>query len=191
MMRGKKGTRFIPGLFFFLALGVFLSMFMSSCASIRTRERPDPRQNWVYTVRAGSRATEADPRFGALRYRDNVLGSYFSSLVISESRFDFMIRYPEEPFRGYRRDLDFEPPEQHSEEVFTRRDHNRGWYFAALDQRKRDTPDWWIWVRRENLEAFINPDRIDEFVGQYRLGEITPTVVQPQVEVRLQFSTQI
>ena len=183
---------------------------LAGCTTVRTRERPDPREDWVYTVRSGARRASEDLLYGELRYRGSVLPSYFSSVVIGTSRFNYSIRTPVEPFRGYRRDLDFElpadaaeytdaaeyadaaepGPENDTVDLFTRRDRNRGWYFGALHQRRRETPSWWIWVRRENLEAFLDPNRIEEFVRRYHLEPISPGV-RARVEVRIQYSTQL
>ena len=48
----------------------------------------------------------------------------------------------------------------------------RGWYTAALTEKRDETPSDWVWVKRQNLESYLNPKNLYEFVKRYRLSTI-------------------
>ncbi len=54
-----------------------------------------------------------------------------------------------------------------------------------MDQKRQDTPADWIWVKRENLEAFVDPDRLYNFINKY---ELIPKVEEREPPVRFRFS---
>jgi hypothetical protein len=104
--------------------------------------------------------------------------SFFESIVIHGSRYDYTIRQQKGDFGGYRLDEDYQPvsgsgegkqpePEEIDEEQL-----ERGWYLAGLQNRRTGTPENWVWVRRLNLEAFVNPGRLREFASKFDLSTI-------------------
>lgn len=176
-----------------MALLVVGFISVTGCASVRTREDLQPDERWVYTVRElpgrGERVR------GELQFRSSRLPHYFSEVVIGERRFTMALRAADGDMEGYREDLHFSriaearalghEQSASAAEPLSDSARRRGWYLGGLHERRPDTPDDWIWVRRENLEAWVNPRRVEAFATSYQLGAMN---AQPQPRFQFMFS---
>ncbi|TVQ37647.1 MAG: hypothetical protein EA384_11230 [Spirochaetaceae bacterium] len=148
-----------------------LLILLGACTTVQSREELAPDERWSYTVR------ELPGRDGRLRgelsFRGRRTPLYFSEVVVGSRRFTAALRTTAEGFEGYREDRTFEPPEPGvSGSSVSTGERSRGWYIAGLDQRRPATPAEWVWVRRENLEAWVNPLRIQAFAAHFKLAEM-------------------
>ncbi len=150
-----------------------LLVFATGCASVRTRDAMGPEGDWEYVIRVQPRVGSADLETGELRFRGRAIPTFFSELVVFGQRYQYRYRTERDPFQGYRADEEFELPEIiEAGPELTRRERNRGWYLAELEERRPGTPSGWVWVRRENLSAYLDPRELREFAGYYGLAAI-------------------
>ena len=177
----------------FLQLSVILPaiVLFGACASTT---RTTPEEHWEYAVteqrRLGSPAIET----GVVRYRGNVVPTYFSEFVVGGRRFEYTVRSDEQPFRGYRLDEDREEHPQVNESLdeLRWRERNRGWYLGGFDELRPGTPDDWIWVRRGSMSAWVEPRRIESFAETHQLATMVRTArpQQPTSQVRIQIGVR-
>ncbi|MFP4643918.1 MAG: hypothetical protein ACLFM0_06155 [Spirochaetales bacterium] len=178
---------------------IILALVLSGACASTTRTTPE--EHWEYSVterrRLGSPAVEN----GVVRYRGSAVPTYFSEFVVGRRRFEYIVRSDEQPFRGYRLDENWErsPEVNDSLDEPGGRERNRGWYFGDLDELRPETPADWIWVRRESLRAWVEPQRIDAFADEHELATMVRTgqagssagEVRIRIGVRQTFSGQI
>ncbi len=173
-----------------IAVITIVTAFLSfGCATVRERERLPERPDWEYVVRVSTR----DDRFrhGELRFKGEAVEPVFSAVVIDDAMFTYTLRTADEPFRGYRREAEFTLPVGHSDVDFESYDRSRGWYLAELGERRVGTPENWVWVRRENVGAYVDPTRLREFASHHRLNRIETPQVETRVQVQLQYTIRL
>lgn len=175
------------------AVLVILSVLIG-CATVRDRDALGPERNWEYRVREQPRIGSPNLETGELRFRDRGIPIVFSELVLFNERYTYRYRTEYDPFQGYRKDPEFDPPEiTEAGPELSRRERNRGWYLSELDERRPGTPGGWIWVRRENLSAYLDPREMREFAEYYRLEELSgrhATAEDRRSNVQFRFSVQ-
>ena len=176
--------------------GVLLAgtLLITGCATVQRREEVPPDERWVYTVR--ELPGRGDRLRGELRFRNYRLPDYFSAVVIGERRFTMALPAAAGAYEGYREDSAFtldraigeliaqEPPDGEPSPL-SNSERTLGWYLGGLHERRVDTPEEWIWVRRENLEAWVNPRRIEAFASSFRIAAMNE---QPQPRFQFMFS---
>jgi hypothetical protein len=118
--------------------------------------------------------------WGYLFYKGRELKSYFETIVIDDLRYDFRIFTEDRTFSGYVENEEYKPKEASTEKDLSREEMKLGWYTAALHERRRGTPDNWVWIKRQNLEAFLNPKDLYGFVKRYKLS----TIIEDENEAR-------
>jgi len=165
-----------------LAILVFT---LFACQTIDVVEHPDAAGRWKYVVEVTKAGSEEEGRRARLYYRGKELPGHFSTVIVGETKYDYTIRIDPSDFSGYRKDQDYAPPPRASRDELQDEEEKRGWYFASADQRKRNTPADWIWVERENLEAFVDPDRLYRFINKY---QIAPKVEESEPPFQFRFS---
>ncbi len=147
---------------------------LSGCATVRDHDRLGPELDWEYRVREQPRIGSPNLETGELWYRNRAIPTVFSEVVLFGERYTYRYRTEYDPFQGYRKDPEFEPPEITEDgPELTRRERNRGWYLSELEERRPGTPSGWVWVRRENLGAYIDPREMREFAEYYGLHELS------------------
>ena len=159
------------------------------CATVRERERLPERPDWEYVVRVSTRDDQV--RHGELRFKGEAVEPVFSSVVIEDEKFTYVLRTADEPFRGYRREAEFTLPVGPADVDFELHDRSRGWYLAELGNRRAGTPEGWVWVRRENVEAYVDPTRLREFASHHRLNQIETPQVETRVQVQLMYTIRL
>ena len=58
------------------------------------------------------------------------------------------------------------------EQRISKEEFKRGWYLAGLNQRRTETPGDWIWVKRENIEAYLDPRKMYSLISKYKISRI-------------------
>lgn len=159
------------------------------CATVRESEPIPERPDWVYVVRVSTRDDRV--RHGELQFKGEVIEPVFSSIVIDDAKFTYSIRTADEPFRGYRRVGEFALPVGRVDVDFESHDRSGGWYLAELGERRAGTPENWVWVRRENVGAYVDPARLGEFATHHRLNRIETPHVETRVQVQLQYTIRL
>jgi hypothetical protein len=182
MKSQRNRTGSLLGTFALLPLLFFV---VSGCQSIDIIEYPDAEGRWKYRVDITKPDTENEERRAHLFYRGKELAGHFSTVIIGETKYDYTIRINPSDFSGYAKDPNYLPPPLPTQLGLVDEEEKRGWYFAPADQRRRDTPADWIWVKRENLEAFVDPDRLYRFINKY---ELIPNVEEQEPSIRFRFS---
>ena len=153
-----------------LAAALF-TLIVTACTTVQSREELMPDSRWSYTIR--ELPGRAERLRGELSFRGRRTALYFSEIVIADRRYTVSLRTTGDGFEGYREDDDFSPPEIIAAgPALSAAERSRGWYHAELEQRRRGTPHDWVWVRRENLAAYLNPGRMHAFARHYQLAEM-------------------
>lgn len=176
----------LPGVF---VLVLLLFSVVSGCRTIDVIEYPDAEGKWKYRVDITRPNTENEGRRGYLFYRGRELAGHFSTIIIGETKYDYTISIDPWDFGGYAKDPAYSPPTSTTSLRVEREEQKRGWYFASANQRRQDTPADWIWVKRENLEAFVDPDKLYLFINKYELTP-EPEKGEPPVQFRFIFESR-
>jgi len=169
-----------------LFVAFLLAGWLASCATITLVEHPDPRGDWRYTVSIAGQGTPRERKWGALIYKKDTLPSAFSALVIGTTRYNFSLRVNPTDFEGYAKDETGPLRIEYATVPIEEKELGLGWYFGSLSQKKPNTPEDWIWVKRENLEAFLDPEKIDSFVRKLSLVPMLK-IEEPQPGVGIHF----
>jgi hypothetical protein len=177
----------LPGLLTFM---LFSLLAMNGCRTVNVVEHPDAEGRWTYRVVITKPNTENEGKRGYLLYRGKELTGHFSTIVIGETKYDYTFSINPGDFGGYARDPGYTPPTSTSPLQLTAGEQDRGWYFASADQRRQGTPIDWIWVKRENLEAFVDPDRLYKFINKYGLIPDADRQ-EPPFQFRLTFESKL
>lgn len=170
-----------------LALVVF-AFTTTGCTTVQSRDEFGPDARWTYTIR--ELPGRGEQLRGELSFRGRRLPLYFSEVVVGNRRYTAALHTTGDPFQGYREDDDFSLPEiTTGAPELSRPERSRGWYRSELTQRRTGTPEDWIWVRRENLEAYLNPGRLHAFASHYRLAEMHEAR-EPRVQFMFSYGIQ-
>lgn len=153
-----------------LVISVF-ALLLTACTTVTTEVRTGPEENWRYTIKEPRRETSPKGPLGELEYRGRDVRPYFSRIVIGDKTFDYAIRIDRGDFQGYRMTTDGPRPAEGNTPL-SDGDREKEWYFAPLTGRRSGTPDDWVWVKRLNVEAFVDPRRISRLADSLDLYPI-------------------
>lgn len=148
----------------------FLLLF--SCLSFA--DNGNFTENWKYEIEITNPGTRSEGKEGILLYKQNKVGDYFETVIISGNSFNFKSRMHLWDFAGYIKDKEFSKKEKYSKTKIVNNELEKGWYTGNYNEKKKNTPDSWIWISREELKAFINPEKLEEFVTKNNLKVIFP-----------------
>jgi hypothetical protein len=169
-----------------ISVTVLLAALLMGCQTLVTQEHP--AENWQYQIKADRVGEKRGIPWGYLFYKGRELKSYFSTLVISDTRYDFTINTEESDFGGYRVNKEYTDQSSQATERIGEEEMKKGWYLAGLEQRKLSTPDYWIWVKRQNVEAFLDPSSIYSFLKKYNISAIVGgDKEEPSIGLRVGF----
>lgn len=129
---------------------------------------------WKYEIEITKPGTKSEGKLGRLYYKGEEIGSYFRIIVVGNRRYTFEKRRFEWNFGGYREEIEAELPESKSDLRIADAELERGWYTARLDRRRIGTPASWVWVKRGDLEAFVNPEKIEALARIYAIAPMSP-----------------
>jgi uncharacterized protein YceK len=188
---------------------LLLVVLLAGCASMISRETPDSAKIWRHEIQVARLGLQRGVPWGTLYYRGRELPDYFDSLVIGATGYRFLVppndgtlgvsaeavRAGAATSGGYQVDSGYTPATSASSVRIGAADLDRGWYLAGPHQRKQGTPDSWVWVKRQNLEAFLDPSAVGRFAQAYRLSSILrggayPQQRQPDFDPNLGISTR-
>ncbi len=149
---------------------IFAILILMGCQTLVSKEFPAPE--WQYQIKTDKVGEKRGVQWGYLFFKGRELKSYFNTVVIDQTRYDFTINTENLPAGGFWINAEHITPKSSSMQGIEAEEFKRGWYLASLDQKKADTPGDWIWVKRENIEAFLDPGRIYSFVSKYKISPI-------------------
>jgi hypothetical protein len=149
-----------------LAAAAFVTL---GCVTTVQLEEFGEGQRWEYKVR------ESDyngRQRASLSYRGQTVGSDYSTIVAAGKRFDFQLKTDRLGFEGYELSGQSRPRPAVSDPPLSEQERKQGWYLAAFDGLRRGTPDDWVWVRRENISAWVDPGRLSRLAARYDIVPI-------------------
>jgi hypothetical protein len=149
---------------------IFAIVLLIGCQTLVSKEYP--AADWQYQIKKDSVGEKRGVPWGYLFYRGRELKSYFNTVVIKQTRYDFTIKTEESEVGGFWINPEHVTPESQSTEGIGEEEFKRGWYLAGLDQKRTDTPDDWIWIRRENIEAYVDPRKMYSLISKYKISQI-------------------
>jgi hypothetical protein len=153
------------------AAGVVLAMlFLLGCQTLVSKEYPGV--DWQYHIKTDNVGENRGIKWGYLFYKGRELKSYFNIVVIRETRYDFTIKTEESEAGGFWINAKHVTPLLSDDQRISKEEVKRGWYLASLNQRRADTPGDWIWVKRENIEAYMDPRRMYSLISKYKFSRI-------------------
>ncbi len=148
-----------------------VTLTAAGCTTVRSRDELDPEARWTYTIR--ELPGRGEQLRGELSFRGRRVPLYFSEIVVGGRRYTAALRTTGDGFQGYREDDAFSPAEIAAVGAeLGQAEQTRGWYLSELTERRPGTPEDWIWVRRENLAAYLNPRRLHAFASHYQLADM-------------------
>jgi hypothetical protein len=123
---------------------------------------------WGYSIEITNKGTRSEGQWGHLFFKGKEVKGYFQSIVADTTRYDYKERTYAWDFGGYDIMQENVRPVFSSAKI-TGDDLKTGWYEADFTARKMNTPETWIWIKSGLLQAFLDPDKIDEFISVHRL----------------------
>ena len=130
----------------------------------------EPPTEWHYGVEVTNSGTRSEGKIGHLFFRDLEIPGIFDEIIIRRTRYEYYQRSHLWDFAGYVKDSEYKNEISFQDEKICDTELKNGWYYAHKDEKKKNTPENWVWVRRENIRAFINPEKIVEFVKKHQLS---------------------
>lgn len=179
--------RAVRALLVLAGMGV-LALSAAGCTTVRSRDELDPEARWTYAIR--ELPGRGEQLRGELSFRGRRVPLYFSEIVVGGRRYTAALRTTGDGFQGYREDKAFSPPEITTvAPQLSQSEQTRGWYLSELTERRAGTPQDWIWVRRENLAAHLDPRRLHAFASHHQLAEMHEAR-EPRVQFMFSYGIQ-
>ncbi len=169
---------------------LLLPLLLPGCVSVVSRAVVDPQRTWKHEEQVTLTGLNRGVVRGVLYYRGKEFPDYFDSLVIGARRFNYRAPTgPAEP-AGYQDDPRWAAAANGLPGPLAPADLARGWYLAGPQERRSGTPEQWVWVKRQSLEAFLDPSALSRFARVWRLtpvggGGYRPEEGTPLISVRL------
>jgi hypothetical protein len=149
---------------------LFAILILMGCQTLVSKEFP--AADWQYQVKTDKVGERRGVQWGYLFYKGRELKSYFNTIVLDQTRYDFTINTEKSQYGGFWINEEHQTPIAANTQGIKAEEFKRGWYLASLDQKKADTPGDWVWVKRENIEAYVDPSKIYSLVGKYKISPI-------------------
>ncbi|MFP4385278.1 MAG: hypothetical protein ACLFSE_14635 [Spirochaetia bacterium] len=137
---------------------------------VRQKEVAEPPTEWHYVVETTNPGTRSEGKIGHLFFRELEIPGVFDEIIVRNTLYQYYQRSHLWDFAGYVIEKDFSDKVAYGEDSINDSERRTGWYYGRRSQKKQDTPANWVWVRREGVQAFLNPEHIVEFVKKYRLS---------------------
>ncbi len=155
-------------------------LIVVGCTTVTTEVRTGPEENWRYTVKEPKRDTSPNGPVGELEYRGRDILPFFTSVVVGNRTFDYVVQIDRSDFRGYRMTVSTARQgagggtlqSAPGPGTITEEELEKNWYFAPPEGRKPGTPETWVWVKRLNVEAFVAPAHISRLADRLDLNPV-------------------
>jgi hypothetical protein len=162
---------------------LMLTVFTAACKTDAAGSTGEQSGNWKYEIEITLPGTKSQGQWGHLYYKDKEIPPVFEQMVVDHTLYMYRIREYAWKFGGYEQQEKAESKITGSAEEITPAERERGWYQAQQDQRRAGTPSTWIWVKRDKLEAFLDPEKLDSFIGQHNLKSLSGAgIVERDIE---------
>lgn len=133
-------------------------------------EVAEPPTEWRYIVETTNPGTRSEGKIGHLFFKELEIPGVFDEIIVGNTLYQYYQRSHLWDFAGYVIKKDFSDTVEYGEERIRDADTINGWYYGRRSQKKQGTPLNWVWVRREGVQAFLNPEHIVQFVKTHRLS---------------------
>jgi hypothetical protein len=118
-----------------------------------------------YHIDITKEGTRSEGRSHVLAVNSYTLPDVFTLVYAANKPYQFAVKTQTWGDGGYILDRDGEnmAPFKETTNAITPDDWVLGWYEG--DKRKKGTPRSWVYVERDGLTAFVNPDELDRFIA--------------------------
>jgi len=127
--------------------------------------------NASYKIEKTNEGSRSEGRSHVLAVNGCTLPDVFTLVYAADALYRFAT--PSEPWGdgGYVLDRNNKSaPFADSDAPITDEDWSLGWYEGG--KKKKGTPRSWVYVERDSLKAFVNPDELDRFIAWKELKEM-------------------
>ncbi len=152
---------------------IFISLLFFTCVSVKDNSDKNKQTNWKYKIEITAEGTRSEGEVGHLSYGAKEIGPVFNIIVVNKAAYEFLIRENAWDFGGYKKISDRSYTPVLCDTKIDDVELTQGWYLSSNTCKKQGTPAEWIWIKRKDLEAFLNPDKISIFIKHYKLNPMT------------------
>jgi len=125
--------------------------------------------SWEYRIETTLTGSRSEGRVGRLYLNGEELHPYFESVIIDSQLYAWKQRIHLWDFGGYEVTGEVPVPSGAIQKLVSIGDLKNGWYEASYEARRKYTPSQWIWVSTGEVEAWLNPAQIEEFITAYSI----------------------
>jgi hypothetical protein len=144
------------GFFIYLVIGCILITSLASCNSFNlVVEHKISLKN----VGKGNELS-----MGHLFINDKEIPPFFELVIIENQIYKFILGENAAKEYGYWPEDRFQLPPINIVEEIDKREIERGWYFSDFDKKKALTPADWIWIKSGDLRAYVQANKLPDFV---------------------------
>jgi hypothetical protein len=154
-----------------------LALLFSSCLTLQEEPVRQPAV-WQYEIEITDPGTRSEGKIGHLLYNGTEVPFLFDQIFVDGRLYSFHYKTNPWDFGGYQ--CDDIPVHFHTDMnmKIVENEINQGWYLTENLQKKVLTPEYWIWIKRDTIEAFLDPNRIDSFIQAFDLKVIKPDSIR-------------
>ncbi|MBN1525399.1 MAG: hypothetical protein JW904_13000 [Spirochaetales bacterium] len=152
---------------------ILFILLVFSCTSVESS--PNGQNHvWRYEIEIIAPGTRSEGQIGHLYLNDKEIPAVFDSIIIGETEYIFIMREYLWGFGGYKIVDENRKMVSISSHSVAADELQKGYYPAPFLMKKKDTPLEWVWVKRDTLEAFVNPVILPEFIQEFGLTQLSP-----------------
>lgn len=145
-----------------------------------------------HEIRITNKGSRSEGEWGIILINERELPSYFLQVIAGNTQYEFVTREFLWSKGGYWSTGTVPTAPQHNGTI-SQKELSIGWYESDSDNRKKRTPDFWIWVfgktdKDEDFSYWMNPMKIESFLDSIPLiqNEQETTGNLPAVSYRSQ-----
>ncbi|MBN1798560.1 MAG: hypothetical protein JW822_08275 [Spirochaetales bacterium] len=153
---------------------IVVIIFSSACKTADADNAVQKNGSWTYEIETTLPGTKSEGQWGHLYYKGKEVPPVFELMLVNNTLYIYRIRELAWKFGGYEKQATAESKIVESSEKIATAEMEKGWYRAARDQWKTGTPSTWIWTKRDELKAFLDPAKMDLFVSHNKLKPLVP-----------------
>ncbi len=151
-----------------LLLALLLMILVSGCVGASGTQEFSAAI-WEYRIETTLTGSRSEGRVGRLYLNGKELHPYFDTMIIDSQLYAWKQRIHLWDFGGYEVTGEVPVPSGGIQKLVSIGDLKNGWYEASYETRRKHTPSQWIWVSTGEVEAWLNPAQIEEFITAYSI----------------------
>ena len=157
-------------MFKFLLISILLGIITISCSSFPQQKNIEIQHKIVIT----NKGTRSEGKWGVLTIEGNEVPPVFSKIIVDGQAYDFLIREYAWQKGGYW-PIDKSVDPGFINNYLRKKEIRTGWYKGTLEEYRRGTPSYWIWVNRKDIQNFsywLDPYKLGDFITDFNLNAI-------------------